>query len=93
MSTVEEREAYLKEVHYNVFGLHADHVLIRQWAGIQMGDESYAGSPSFYRFEAALRELVPFKHIIPTHQGSVRPRLQEVEGDAVKGAAGHQDEG
>jgi len=88
MTTVEEREAYLEEAHYNLFALHSDHVLIdfltdsgtsamstRQWAGIQMGDESYAGSPSFYRFEAALRELAPYKHIIPTHQGRAAEKI------------------
>ncbi len=41
----------------------------KQWAALMLGDESYAGSPSFYRFEQAVRELMPFKHIIPTHQG------------------------
>jgi tryptophanase len=40
-----------------------------QWAAVMRGDESYAGSPSYYRFESAVRELMPYRHIIPTHQG------------------------
>ena len=82
MTTRPERQRLLAAAHYNLFGLHSDDVLIdlltdsgtsamsaRQWAAIQMGDESYAGSPSFLRFEAAVRHLMPFRHIIPTHQG------------------------
>lgn len=88
MTTVEEREQLLKEARYNLFALKAEDVLIdlltdsgtsamstRQWAGIQMGDESYAGSASYYRFETALRELAPFKHIIPTHQGRAAEKI------------------
>ncbi len=88
MTTEIEREAFLKKANYNLFSLRSDNVLIdlltdsgtsamstRQWAGIQMGDESYAGSPSFYRFEAALKELAPFKHIIPTHQGRAAEKI------------------
>lgn len=88
MTTEAEREAYLKAANYNLFALKSDDVLIdlltdsgtsamstKQWAGIQMGDESYAGSPSFYRFEKALKELAPFKHIIPTHQGRAAEKI------------------
>ncbi|HET6381440.1 MAG TPA: tryptophanase [candidate division Zixibacteria bacterium] len=88
MTTVEERDGYLREAGYNLFNLHADDVLIdlltdsgtgamsaEQWAGVQRGDESYAGSPSWYRFLAAVQELFPFKHVIPTHQGRAAERI------------------
>lgn len=88
MTSVSEREFFLKKANYNLFALKSDDVLIdlltdsgtsamstKQWAGIQMGDESYAGSPSFYRFERALKELAPFKHIIPTHQGRAAEKI------------------
>ena len=88
MTSISEREFFLKKANYNLFALKSDDVLIdlltdsgtsamstKQWAGIQMGDESYAGSPSFYRFEHALKELAPFKHIIPTHQGRAAEKI------------------
>ena len=46
-----------------------------QWAGIQRGDESYAGSPSWFRFLDAVTELWPFRHVIPTHQGRAAEKI------------------
>jgi tryptophanase len=82
MTTVEERRKLIKEAHYNLFSLQSEDVLIdlltdsgtgamstNQWSALMKGDESYAGSPSYYRFENAIRDLMPFKHVIPTHQG------------------------
>ncbi|MCP4314913.1 MAG: tryptophanase [Hyphomicrobiales bacterium] len=82
ITTREERQALIKDVHYNLFGLKSDDVLIdlltdsgtgamssAQWAGVMRGDESYAGSPSFFRFRDAVQNLMPFEHIVPTHQG------------------------
>ncbi|MGI5863913.1 MAG: tryptophanase [Myxococcales bacterium] len=88
MTTREEREGFLHEAGYNLFSLHADTVLIdlltdsgtgamssEQWAAMQRGDESYAGSPSWFRFEAAIKKLFPFKHIIPAHQGRAAEKI------------------
>lgn len=82
MTTKEQRQAFLKKADWNLFKLKSEHVIIdlltdsgtsamsaAQWGAIMGGDESYAGSPSFDRFEAAVKDLMPFKHIIPTHQG------------------------
>ena len=83
-----ERAAALREAGYNLFNLHADDVLIDlltdsgtgamsrdQWAAIQHGDESYAGSPSWYMFLDAVRDLFPFEHVIPTHQGRAAEKI------------------
>ena len=88
MTTVEERAAALEVAGYNLFNLHADDVLIDlltdsgtgamsrdQWAAIQHGDESYAGSPSWFRFLESVQELFPFKHVIPTHQGRAAEKI------------------
>ena len=88
LSTAQERENALKSAGYNVFGLRAVDVMIDlltdsgtgamsrdQWAAIQHGDESYAGSPSWEIFRDAVKSLFPFKHIIPTHQGRAAEKI------------------
>jgi tryptophanase len=86
--TEDERSAKVREAGYNLFNLHADDVLIDlltdsgtgamsrdQWAAIQHGDESYAGSPSWYAFLEAVTDLFPFRHVIPTHQGRAAEKI------------------
>lgn len=88
MTSRAEREQLIRDAHYNLFNLHADDVIIdlltdsgtsamsaAQWAGLMQGDESYAGSPSYFRFEAAVKDLMPFEHVIPTHQGRAAERI------------------
>ncbi|MBI2317893.1 MAG: tryptophanase [Betaproteobacteria bacterium] len=88
MTTRAERKQRLAEAGYNVFLLRAEDVLIdmltdsgtaamsaEQWAGVMRGDEAYAGSQSWYRFENAVRDRFGFKHVIPTHQGRAAERI------------------
>ena len=88
MTTRAERREHVKAAGYNLFQLRAEHVLIDlltdsgtgamsrdQWAAIQRGDESYAGSPSYYVFVDAVRELFPFEHVIPVHQGRAAEKI------------------
>jgi len=87
-TTVQEREELLKQAGYNLFELRAADVLIdlltdsgtsamstNQWAALMRGDESYAGSESFFRLKAEVDSLTGFQHMIPTHQGRAAERI------------------
>jgi tryptophanase len=88
MTTPEQRKAAIATAGYNLFKVNAQDVLIDlltdsgtgamsrdQWAAIQHGDESYAGSPSFFIFRDAVQELFPFEHVLPTHQGRAAEKI------------------
>lgn len=88
MTTRKEREEILRESGFNVFNIPADKVFIdlltdsgtsamsdNQWAGLMIGDESYAGARNFFHFQEAVRNIFCFKHVIPTHQGRAAERI------------------
>lgn len=81
-STRKEREQWIKEAKYNLFGLKSDHVFIdlltdsgtgamsdKQWSELMLGDESYAGARSYYKMKDAIRDILGFEYFLPTHQG------------------------
>ena len=81
-STREEREKWIAEAHYNLFGLRSEQVFIdlltdsgtgamsdRQWSAIMLGDESYAGAKSYYNMKQAIKDILGFDYFLPTHQG------------------------
>ena len=78
----EEREQWIAEAHYNLFGLRSEQVFIdlltdsgtgamsdRQWSAIMLGDESYAGAKSYYNMKQAIKDILGFDYFLPTHQG------------------------
>jgi tyrosine phenol-lyase len=88
LTTRKEREELLKRAGLNIFQIPADKVLIDlltdsgtsamsddQWAGMMIGDESYAGCRNFFHFEASVRDIFGFAHVIPTHQGRAAERI------------------
>ncbi|HWB95266.1 MAG TPA: tryptophanase [Bryobacteraceae bacterium] len=87
-TTLEERERYLASAGYNLFLIEARYILIdlltdsgtsamstEQWAAMMRGDESYAGSESFFRLKHVVEGLTGFRHMIPTHQGRAAERI------------------
>ena len=88
MTTREQREVILAKAGLNPFLIHADDVLIdlltdsgtsamssQQWAAVMQGDEAYACSRSFYRFEEVVKDIMGFEYVIPTHQGRAAERI------------------
>ena len=87
-TTREERDRLLRTAGYNLFQVPAESVYVdlltdsgtsamsdHQWAGLMLGDESYAGSKNYYHFEETVRSIFGYKHVIPTHQGRMAENL------------------
>src|SRR6266436_7600719 len=87
-TTFEERDRLIQAAGLNIFSIPADSIYVdlltdsgtsamsdRQWAGLMVGDESYAGSRNFFTFQNTVREIFGYRHIIPTHQGRVAENL------------------
>ncbi len=88
MTTAADRDAILQRADFNLFLVHGQDVIIdlltdsgvtamssEQWAGVMRGDESYAGSESFYRLKGVITDLMGFEHFMPTHQGRASERI------------------
>ncbi|MBU1706548.1 tyrosine phenol-lyase, partial [bacterium] len=87
-TTREVREKLLQDAGFNIFDIPAEAIYVdlltdsgtaamsdNQWAGLMIGDESYAGSKNYYRLESTVRDVTGYEFVIPTHQGRVAENL------------------